>query len=331
MVEPLLDLFDMWPEHDLSVMQDDQELSELTARLLLGVEQVLVEEDPDWVIVQGDTTTATAAALSAFNRGISVAHVEAGLRTGDLSSPFPEEMNRLMVARLARLHLAPTSRARGQLLAEGIPDRRICVTGNTVIDALLKVRSEFLPEVELGTALPGINLSRRILLITGHRRESFGKPLRNICLAIRDVLEDYPDIVGVYPVHLNPNVRGPVFDILSGPASKGRIHLIDPVDYVPFVGLMAHCHIVLTDSGGIQEEAPSLGKPVLVMREKTERPEGIEAGTAKLVGTERQGIRDGVAELLEDPGVYQRMAKAVNPYGDGKAAERVIKALLDAC
>lgn len=331
MVEPLLELFEMRPENDLALMQKDQRLSELTARLLVGLDEVLVRERPNWVVVQGDTTTALAGAMSAFYRGISVAHVEAGLRTGDLSAPFPEEMNRQMLARVARLHLAPTNLARGQLLAEGVPERNIHVTGNTVVDALLHVQKEFLAGFDLAAALPGIDLSKRILLITGHRRENFGQPLRNICLAIRDVLEEYPDILAVYPVHLNPNVRGPVFDILSSQAGMGRICLIEPLDYVPFVGLMQHCHIVLTDSGGIQEEAPSLGKPVLVMREKTERPEGIEAGTVKLVGTGRQRIRDNVAELLDNPSIYQRMARAVNPYGDGKASERIIKVLLDDC
>ena len=328
MVEPLLELFELAPDHDLAVMQANQKLAGLTGRLLIGIDEVLDMEEPDWVVVQGDTTTALTGAMSAFYRNIAVAHVEAGLRTGDMSSPFPEEMNRQMVGRLARLHLAPTKLAREQLLAEGVPDRTIDVTGNTVIDAMFHVRDKFLGQFELAKTFPQIDPSKKMLLITGHRRESFGEPFANICWAIRDLLQAYPDLQAVYPVHLNPNVQQPVREILAAPANNGSIHLIDPVDYVPFVGLLLHSHIILTDSGGIQEEAPSLGKPVLVMREKTERPEGIEAGTVRLVGTDRQSIRANTAELLDNPGAYQRMAQAVNPYGDGKAAQRVVKALI---
>ena len=327
MAEPLLKLFGLEPDYDLEVMEQNQGLSRLTAKVLLQLDEVLATEEPDWLIVQGDTTTALAGAWAGFYRRIPIAHVEAGLRTKNVSSPFPEEMNRQVVARLASLHLAPTSLARQQLLAEGISPAKICVTGNTVIDALLYVKEKFLPSLDLARTFSQIDLSKKMLLITGHRRESFGQPFRNICWAIRDLLDEYPDLQAVYPVHLNPNVQQPVREILAPKGQKSNMHLLAPLDYVEFVALLSHCYLVLTDSGGIQEEAPSLGKPVLVMRDNTERPEGIQAGTAKLVGTDRLSIRSAVSELLDDPVAYERMAQAVNPYGDGQAAPRIVEAL----
>ncbi|NIA06527.1 MAG: UDP-N-acetylglucosamine 2-epimerase (non-hydrolyzing) [Actinobacteria bacterium] len=327
MVEPLLKLFGLEPDYCLKVMKPNQQLAGLTASLITELDTVLDTVNPDWIIVQGDTTTALAGAWAGFYRRIRVAHVEAGLRTGDTSSPFPEEMNRQVLSRLAWLHLAPTSLAREQLLGEGVADERICVTGNTVIDALFQAKEKFLPKLDLKQTFSQIDLSKRMLLITGHRRESFGQPFRNICWAIRDLLDQYPDLQAIYPVHLNPNVQQPVQQILAPKSGSSNMHLLAPLDYVAFVALLEHCHLVLTDSGGIQEEAPSLGKPVLVMRDNTERPEGVDAGTARLVGTDREGIRSAVSELLDNPLAYQRMAQAVNPYGDGRASERIVTAL----
>ena len=281
--------------------------------------------------MQGDTTTCFTAALAAFYEQIPVGHIEAGLRTGDLAAPFPEEGNRSLVSRITTYHFPPTERARQNLLDEGVSDDRIWVTGNTVIDALLMVRDKLHSRSEahwigcFGQSLYDCvtNAARRMVLITGHRRENFGQGFIDLCSAIRDVAVDHPDWDLVYPVHLNPNVRKPVFDILGG---RDNIHLIEPQDYEPFVWLMDQSDMILTDSGGIQEEAPSLGKPVLVMREVTERPEAVEAGTVRLVGTDQEAIRSGVENLLTDEETYNQMARAHNPYGDGKAAARILAA-----
>lgn len=333
MLDQVLELFDIRPDVDLDLMQQGQDLYALTSRVLLAMRDVLRAEAPDVVVVQGDTTTCFAATLAAFYAGIPVAHVEAGLRTGDLAAPFPEEANRALVGRLARLHFAPTAWAKGNLLAEGIQDDAIQVTGNTVIDALLAVRSgvESLSDdhwqAEIGSALHSAwrNGAGRRVLITGHRRENFGQGFEDLCGAIRDLAIRYPDWRFVYPVHLNPNVQDPVRRILTG---LGNVHLIEPLEYQPFVWFMNGADLILTDSGGIQEEAPSLGKPVLVMREVTERPEAVEAGTVMLVGTDRGKIVGGVESVLLDSEVYERMSKAHNPYGDGKAAGRIVRALI---
>jgi UDP-N-acetylglucosamine 2-epimerase (non-hydrolysing) len=302
------------------LMQPDQTLAGLTARAVTAIDHYLGAYQPDMVIVQGDTTTSFCAALAAFYRRIPVGHVEAGLRTWNKLSPFPEEVNRVLTSRIADLHFAPTKWAKDNLLKEGVPPDRVFVTGNTVIDALHiaveKVRRNP-PEIP---GLPQELLNgdnRPLVLITGHRRESFGEGFRNICRAIADLADRFSDTAFVYPVHLNPNVRKPVFELLSG---RKNVHLIDPLPYLPFVALMYRSRFVLTDSGGIQEEAPGLGKPVLVMRDTTERPEGVEAGTARLVRAEASGIVSAVSELLTDADSYRAMAKAANPYGDGRGS-----------
>ena len=332
MLDQVLGLFNIRPDYDLDVMLQGQDLFDVTARSLLGLRDVLRKDKPDLVLVQGDTTTCFTAALAAFYEQIPVGHIEAGLRTGDLAAPFPEEGNRSLVSRITTYHFPPTERARQNLLDEGVSDDRIWVTGNTVIDALLMVRDKLHSRSEahwigcFGQSLYDcvINAARRMVLITGHRRENFGQGFIDLCSAIRDVAVDHPDWDLVYPVHLNPNVRKPVFDILGG---RDNIHLIEPQDYEPFVWLMDQSDMILTDSGGIQEEAPSLGKPVLVMREVTERPEAVEAGTVRLVGTDQEAIRSGVENLLTDEETYNRMARAHNPYGDGKAAARILAAI----
>jgi len=333
MLDQALELFEIEPDHDLNIMSAGQDLFDVTTRVLLGLREVIRAETPDIVLVQGDTTTCFAGALAAFYEGVPVAHVEAGLRTGNLRAPFPEEANRALVSRIAELHFAPTARSRSNLLAENIPDSKIRVTGNTVIDALLWVRQRVAarPDGEW-KAFFGDALYERIrardrkrILVTGHRRESFGQGFRNLCQAIRELAEAHRDWDFIYPVHLNPSVRQPVEAILSG---LPNVHLIEPLDYAPFVWLMNESDLVLTDSGGIQEEAPSLGKPVLVMREVTERPEAVEAGTVRLVGTDRRRIIETVEELFGDPALYMRMSRAHNPYGDGRAAERIVQALL---
>ena len=332
MLDQVLDLFGITPDYDLDIMLQGQDLFDVTARALLGLRDVLRKDKPDLVLVQGDTTTCFSGALAAFYEHIPVGHVEAGLRTGDLAAPFPEEGNRSLVGRIATYHFPPTEGSRQNLLGEGVSDDRIWVTGNTVIDALLMVRDKLQARPQSHwTEYLGQNLydrvtnpARHMVLITGHRRESFGQGFIDLCSAIHDVAVSHPDWDLVYPVHLNPNVQKPVFDILGG---HDNIYLIEPQDYEPFVWLMDQSDMILTDSGGIQEEAPSLGKPVLVMREVTERPEAIEAGTVRMVGTDREAIRSGVELLLTDEVTYSRMARAHNPYGDGKAAARILAAI----
>ena len=331
MLDQVLELFEIHPDLDLDLMQPGQDLFDVTAGALIGLRQVLRARRPDLVLVQGDTTTCFVGALAAFYENVPVAHVEAGLRTGNLRAPFPEEGNRQMVSRLAALHLAPTASARDNLLREGIPPERIAVTGNTVIDALLlacQMADTYPPDffaAKLGTRLSErLAAEGRVILVTGHRRENFGQSFQDLCQAIRDLAHSHPDWAFVYPVHLNPNVREPVFSILSDLAN---VFLIEPLDYLPFVWLMRRADLILSDSGGIQEEAPSLGKPVLVMRETTERPEAVEAGTVRLVGTDRERIVAGVGEVLTRPDVYLAMSRAHNPYGDGKATARVLSAI----
>jgi UDP-N-acetylglucosamine 2-epimerase len=326
MLDQVLSIFGIAPQADLALMRPNQTLVDLTASALLGIDKYLEATEPDLVIVQGDTTTAFCATLAAFYRHVPVAHIEAGLRTGDKFAPFPEEINRVLVGQIADWNFAPTKRAAENLVRGGIAEQRIFLTGNTVIDALhiavAKVRQEKPP-------VPGISQEmmesgRAFVLITGHRRENFGKPFEDICQAITLLADRFPDVVFVYPVHLNPNVREPVFRILSG---RENILLIQPLSYLPFVALMDRSRLVLTDSGGVQEEAPSLGKPVLVMRDRTERPEAVEAGTAKLVGTDAHVIEKEVSTLLTDSREFNRMAQSVNPYGDGRATGRIIEIL----
>ncbi len=328
MLDSVLADFAIRPDFDLDVMRERQSLCGIAARVLDGLESVLASFRPERVLVHGDTTTTLAASLAAFYNRIRVGHVEAGLRTGNLEAPWPEEANRKVTALLTDLHFAPTERARRALLAEGVPPERILVTGNTVIDALLLARARLRRERELERAIAErfafLSPDRRLVLVTGHRRESFGVGFENICRALAELARRHPDIEILYPVHLNPNVREPVFRILGGLPS---VHLIEPVEYLPFVHLMDRAHLIVTDSGGIQEEAPSLGKPVLVMREVTERPEAIEAGTVRLVGTDFARIVEETGRLLTDPIAYRRMATAINPYGDGRAAERIERAL----
>lgn len=327
MLDQVLDLFELEPDYDLNLMQERQDLGDLTSRIISSLTPVLHQSRPDWVLVQGDTTSVMAASLAAFYQKIKVGHVEAGLRTGNKRAPFPEEVHRRITSVIADIHFAPTECAHQALLREGIPDQVIHVTGNTVIDALLWTRDRVL---ERPPNLPdGLNSAihdKRLLLVTGHRRESFGEGLEQICLALRELIRLHPDICLVYPVHLNPSVRATVYPILQG---VDRVYLIEPLAYAPFVWLMTKSYLILTDSGGIQEEAPALGKPVLVLREVTERPEGIAAGTASLVGTNRVKIVEQVTDLLSNTELYQRMARATNPYGDGKAAQKVVKALLN--
>ena len=332
MLDQVLGLFQIEPDYDLDLMAPGQDLFDVTARSLLGLRDVLRKERPDVVLVQGDTTTCFVAALASFYEGIRIGHVEAGLRTGDLRAPFPEEANRSLVGRLATYHFAPTITAKRNLLAESIPAEHIWVTGNTVIDALLMVRDLVSKHGEenwrghFGAELYGriINPARKLVLITGHRRESFGQGFIDLCSAIRDLAKNHPDWDLLYPVHLNPNVRKPVYDILAG---LNNVILIEPEDYAPFVWLMDHSDLILTDSGGIQEEGPALGKPVLVMRNVTERPEAVEAGTVMLVGTDRARIVEGVERVLLDSALYSAMSHAHNPYGDGHAVPRIIEVL----
>jgi UDP-N-acetylglucosamine 2-epimerase (non-hydrolysing) len=312
-------------------MRPGQTLAELTARLMTQIDAVLQRISPEFVLVQGDTTTTFVAALAAFYRRIPSGHVEAGLRTGNIWSPFPEEVNRTMASRVVELHFAPTQTARANLLAEGVPESRIFVTGNTVIDALhMEVARQRNPEVRetiwrsLRERLGASIGERRFVLVTGHRRENFGEGFREICDALATIADRFPDTDCVYPVHLNPNVQGPVYERLG---ARRNIRLIPPVDYSEFVALMQACTIVLTDSGGVQEEAPTFGKPVLVMRDTTERPEGVQAGTVRLTGADCGSIVSEVSRLLTDADAYRTMAAAVNPYGDGKASPRIVAAL----
>ena len=324
LLDPVLRLFDIRPDYDLKVMQPDQSLAELTARLLTGLAPVLAREKPDWVLIQGDTTTTLSAALAAYYQRLPVAHVEAGLRSHNPWHPYPEEFNRRLADALSTLHLAPTEGARRNLLAEGIPAERIRVTGNTVIDALLEVAAR--PYDFARGPLARVPLDgKRVLLVTTHRRESFGAPLRALCRAIRALAEHYPrDIQVVLPVHLNPNVQKPVREELGRSAN---IALLEPLDYEPLVHLMKRATLILTDSGGLQEEAPSLGVPVLVLRQVTERPEGVEAGAARVVGTDTDTIVAAAVQLLDNPEEHRRMARVRNPYGDGHASRRILEAL----
>ncbi len=328
MLDQVLTLFSIVPDYDLDIMQPGQGLTEITCRILEGLKPILASFKPDVVLVHGDTTTTIAASLAAFYQRIPVGHVEAGLRTGDLSSPWPEEANRTLTGHLAMYHFAPTQNARQNLLRENIVDTQIFVTGNTVIDALFWVRDTVLNNENLHSELaeryPFLDESKKLVLVTGHRRESFGQGFEQICHALVDIAAKHQDVQIVYPVHLNPNVSEPVNRILG---HVKNIILIEPQDYLPFLWLMTKAWLILTDSGGIQEEAPSLGKPVLVMRETTERPEAIAAGTVRLIGTDRQRIVDEVTRLLRDNDAWQAMSRAHNPYGDGQACERILHAL----
>lgn len=345
MLDQVLDLFEIKPDYDLNIMKPGQDLFDVTCNVMQGLKAVLEKERPDLVLVHGDTTTTMAASLAAFYTGIPVGHVEAGLRTGNKRAPFPEEINRRVTGCVADIHFAPTEQARQNLLNEGVPTATIHVTGNTVIDALLIVREELakgslgkdirqnlvarhptlkaLFNLPNGSSCPSPQ-AHRLILVTGHRRENFGEGFENICLALKEIAETHADVEIVYPVHLNPNVQEPVKRLLSDCPS---VHLIEPLDYLPFVWLMDRSYLIITDSGGVQEEAPSLGKPVLVMRDTTERPEAVSAGTVKLVGTDAAAIKHEATTLLVDPAAYDRMSKAHNPYGDGQAAPRIIASL----
>lgn len=337
MLDQVLAIFEIHPEYDLNIMKQGQDLYDVTARVLTGMREVLQTEKPDIVLVHGDTTTSTAAALAAFYRQIPVGHVEAGLRTHDIYSPWPEEMNRQLTGRIATWHFAPTQLSQKNLLNEGIEEKAITITGNTVIDALYRVVKKIKEEPKLNEELESIlkmagydthrlDSNRQLVLITGHRRENFGEGFLHICEAIKTLAEKYPQVDFVYPMHLNPNVRQPIHEVF-GSTSFSNLFFIEPLEYLSFVCLMEKSTIVLTDSGGIQEEAPGLGKPVLVMRDTTERPEALEAGTVKLVGTNYNKIVDEVSTLLDNKSYYNRMSQAVNPYGDGKACERIVKKL----
>lgn len=322
MLDQVLRVFGIQPDYDLDIMQPDQDLYDISARILLGMRDVLRQVRPDMVLVHGDTSTSTFAALAAFYQQIAVGHVEAGLRTGNIYSPWPEEMNRQLNSRLCTLHFAPTERARQNLLREGVAAEHIAVTGNTVIDALHWVAASG------KAAAPrfGRDERRRMVLITGHRRENFGDGMRHICQAINRLADRFPEVDFVYPIHLNPNIRRAVHEVLDG--RQRNIYLLEPLSYLEFVAMMQQCTLVLTDSGGLQEEAPAFGKPVLVMRDTTERPEAIEAGTARLVGTDSTTIETAVADLLTHADHYQAMSKAQNPFGDGHAARRIAERLL---
>lgn len=329
MLDQVLRLFDIVPDYDLNIMKPGQTLSGITSEILTRIEEPLQDFQPDIVLVHGDTSTTLATSLAAYYQKIPVGHVEAGLRTGNLLSPWPEEANRKLTGAIANLHFAPTEQSRANLLAENVTPGSIHVTGNTVIDALLMVRAKLEADAAMNSELaarfaPVLREGARLILMTGHRRENFGGGFERICEAITKLAQRYPDADFVYPVHLNPNVREPVMRILGG---MDNIHLIEPQDYLPFVYLMNRSFIILTDSGGIQEEAPSLGKPVLVMRDTTERPEAVDAGTVKLVGTDTDNIIAGVVSLMDNPEAYQAMAFAHNPYGDGYACARIEKVL----
>ena len=327
MLDQVLNLFHIEPEFDLNLMKANQDLTDVTVRVLTGLRDILRQVRPDWVLVHGDTTTTLAASLAAFYERVPVAHVEAGLRTGDLYSPWPEEANRRLTGALAAVHFAPTARARDNLLREGVPAARVPVIGNTVIDALMQVvqllGTDTSRREQLDRQFAFLSPEKALILVTGHRRENFGEGFENICRALC-ALSAREDVEIVYPVHLNPNVQEPVRRLLSG---LPNVHLIEPQDYLPFVYLMNRARLILTDSGGVQEEAPSLGKPVLVMRDTTERPEAVTAGTVELVGTDATRIQAVATHLLEDPRAYARMSEAHNPYGDGKSAARIVNFL----
>ncbi|MFC2025942.1 non-hydrolyzing UDP-N-acetylglucosamine 2-epimerase [Chloroflexota bacterium] len=336
MLDQILNIFQIVPDFDLDLMQPDQTLASLTAEIFVGLNPILKQILPDWVFVQGDTTTVTAAALTAYYHKIKVGHIEAGLRTGDKWKPFPEEINRRVASVVADLHFAPTELSRKNLLNEGIPDEQIVVTGNPVIDALNSVKNLPIPS-EVKSLLEKLGLpidanqkslnDTRLVLVTAHRRENFGQPLENICSAVHFLANKYrKDVQFVYPVHLNPNIQEPVYRLLG---DQSNITLLPPLDYLPLVSLLQHSYLVLTDSGGLQEEAPGLGIPVLVMREVTERPEAIQVGTVRLVGTDSEHIISEMERLLDDPRLRAKMAQAKNPYGDGHAAERIVRATLN--
>ena len=340
MLDQVLEIFDIKPDYDLNIMKRGQDLYDVTARVLTGMREVLKEIKPDIVLVHGDTTTSTAAALAAFYQQIPVGHVEAGLRTHNIYSPWPEEMNRLLTGRLATYHFSPTPLSRNNLIKESINDRNIIVTGNTVIDALywvvdkIKNNKELDNELQSVLSKAGYDVNRldngkKLVLITGHRRENFGDGFINMCTAIKDLTIKHPNVDFVYPMHLNPNVRKPIHEVFGEDLSGLKnMFFIEPLEYLSFVYLMEKSSIVLTDSGGIQEEAPGLGKPVLVMRDTTERPEALNAGTVKLVGTDYNKIVNEVSSLIDDKAAYEKMSKAVNPYGDGLACGRIVNALL---
>ncbi len=323
MLAQVFDLFGIVADVNLEIMKPNQGLEHITAEAVRLLPDIYTERKLEFVFVQGDTSTAFAAALGAFYRRIKVGHVEAGLRTFDKAHPFPEEINRRLIGQTADLHFAPTSRNETYLLQENVPQQSIFVTGNTVVDALLEITKRNLP-LEDPALQKVVDSGRRILLVTAHRRENFGKPLEDICDAILDLTSAFADLEVVYPVHLNPNVQNIVHSKLAG---KARINLVRPLDYRNFTTLLKHCYLVLTDSGGVQEEAPSLGKPVLVLRETTERPEAVDAGVVKIVGTERRAVVENASLLLSDPGAYKKMSNAINPYGDGLAAGRTIDGL----
>ncbi|MFI3266537.1 MAG: UDP-N-acetylglucosamine 2-epimerase (non-hydrolyzing) [Rikenellaceae bacterium] len=333
MLDQVLQLFDIKPDYDLNIMKQGQDLYDISSRILLGMRDVLAQANPDYVLVHGDTTTSMCAALAAFYQQIKVAHVEAGLRTHNIYSPWPEEMNRLLTGRLASYHFSPTASSEQNLLGEGVDSKNIIVTGNTVIDALNYVVSRIGSDkalessivenlVSRGYDIKRLDGDKKMVLITGHRRENFGQGFINICNAIKTLAEQYPDVDFVYPMHLNPNVRNPIKEVF-GEQQSSNIFFIEPLDYLDFVYMMNRSYIILTDSGGIQEEAPSLGKPVLVMRDTTERPEAVDAGTVKLVGTSSDAIVEGVETLLLSSEQYMQMSGQINPYGDGLASQRI--------
>lgn len=337
MLDQVLELFQIQPDYDLNIMKQGQDLYDITAKVILGLKDILNEVQPDLVFVHGDTSTSTIAALAAFYKQIPVAHVEAGLRTYNVFSPWPEEMNRQLTGRIASLHFAPTERAATNLIQEGVNKENISITGNTVIDSLLWVVNKIKTDKTLsesiafdlknaGYDIDRLNEKRKMVLITGHRRENFGEGFMHICFAIRDLAKKFSDVDFVYPMHLNPNVRKPIHEVFGSDYRNNypNLYFIEPLDYLPFVYMMDHSFIVLTDSGGIQEEAPGLGKPVLVMRDTTERPEALDAGTVKLVGTDYDKIMKEVSLLLTDEAAYANMSKATNPYGDGFSCGRIV-------
>ncbi len=324
MLDQVLNLFHIEPDYDLDIFSPGQTLTEITTRALMGLEDVIKAEKPDVLLVQGDTTTVFSGALAAFYQKIKIGHIEAGLRSGNLYSPYPEEANRKLTGILTDFHFAPTERNRQNLLKEDYDDKKIFITGNTVIDALkYAVKEDYTFDEEKLNELDYKN--KRVILLTSHRRENIGRPMENIFKAVNDIVEKYSDVEVVFPIHLNPKVRDIAKDKLG---TNKRVHLIEPLDYEPFTNLMAKVHLVVTDSGGLQEEAPTLAKPVLVVREETERPEGIESGTAKLVGTSYEKLYNSLDTLLSDKAEYEKMAKAVNPYGDGNASKRIVDVLL---
>ena len=341
MLDQVLQIFDIIPDYDLNIMKQGQDLYDVTTKVMLGMRDVLQEVDPDIVLVHGDTTTSMAAALSAFYQQIPVGHVEAGLRTHNIYSPWPEEINRQLTGRIATYHFAPTILSKQNLLSEGICEGQIAVTGNTVIDALYMVTEKIKSSIDLETSLKDVlrkarydvtrlSKDKKLVLITGHRRENFGDGFISICKAIQTLTQKYPEVDFIYPMHLNPNVRRPIHTVFGEDLSLfGNMYFIEPLEYLSFVYLMEKSFIVLTDSGGIQEEAPGLGKPVLVMRDTTERPEALEAGTVKLVGTDYNKIVSEVSLLIEDRVYYHTMSEAINPYGDGKACERIVNYLMN--